>query len=285
MKLVVVTGLSGSGKSIALHTLEDLGYYCIDNLPIFLLRKLAQEMAEKRQDCYAKTAIGVDARNQVGDLSDLPALVRNLQEQGIGCEIMFLDAEDEVIFKRFGETRRKHPLSVGGRPLAEAIIQERGLLEPVLNAADLRLDTSHTTQHQLRDLIRLRLSEDSNTRISVLFQSFGFKYGVPRDADFVYDMRSLPNPYWEQGLRAYTGRDRPVQDFLDRNPRVDQLARDVGDFLKRWLPTFESDGRNYLTVAFGCTGGQHRSVYMAERLARQFRDTGRDVQLRHRELS
>ncbi len=285
MKLLMVTGLSGSGKSIALHTLEDLGYYCIDNLPLFLLRNLAQEIAEKRQDCYAKTAVGVDARNQGGDLSALPALVSDLRAQGLSCEIVFLDAQDEILIKRFGETRRKHPLSGDGQPLAEAIARERGLLEPVLNAADLRVDTSHTTQHQLRDLIRLRLSEGGEPRLSVLFQSFGFKHGVPRDADFVFDMRSLPNPYWEQGLRPYTGLDAPVQGFLDQNPRADQLARDLGDFLHRWLPAFESDGRNYLTVAFGCTGGQHRSVYMAERLARRFKQDGRDVRIRHRELS
>jgi RNase adapter protein RapZ len=284
MKLVIVTGLSGSGKSIALHTLEDLDYYCIDNLPMFLLQHLAQELADQREPCYRKTAVGIDARGQVEDLKILPALVRGLRERGVGCEIVFLDAQDETLLRRFSETRRKHPLSGKEHPLEDAIHLERRLLGPVRSAADLCIDTSNTTQHQLRDLIRQRLDERPQRGIALLCQSFGYKYGVPRDSDFVFDVRCLPNPYWDPGLRPLTGRDPAVTDFLQRDPTTCRLQEQLARFVEEWLPVFEADGRTYLTVALGCTGGQHRSVFMAEWLAARLRTAGREIQIRHREL-
>jgi RNase adapter protein RapZ len=284
MKLVIVTGLSGSGKSIALHTLEDLGYYCIDNLPMFLLQHLAQELAERRNPCYRKTAVGIDARGQVEDLKDLPTLVQGLRGRAVACEIVFLDAQDETLLRRFSETRRKHPLSGKERPLEDAIRLERRLLGTVRSNADLCIDTSNTTQHQLRDLIRHRLDERPHQGIALLCQSFGYKYGVPRDADFVFDVRCLPNPYWELGLRPLTGRDAEVAKFLQQDPTTCRLQDQLARFVEEWLPVFEADGRTYLTVALGCTGGQHRSVFMAEWLAERLRKAGREIQIRHREL-
>jgi UPF0042 nucleotide-binding protein len=285
MKLVIVTGLSGSGKSIALHTLEDMGYYCIDNLPMFLLRALIDELSERGEETYRLTAVGIDARNRSGDLHLLPELVKGLEKSDIECQTIFLEAQDEALIRRFSETRRKHPLVTDECPLAEAIELERHLMEPILTAADLRIDTTRTTQHQLRDMLRGQLGEHDTLEISLLFQSFGYKHGVPRDADFVYDMRCLPNPYWDPALRSYTGRDEPVQRFLEQDTKVVTLKQQIIAFLDQWIPSFEADGRNYLTIAVGCTGGQHRSVYMAEQLADHFRNAGRHALTRHRELS
>jgi UPF0042 nucleotide-binding protein len=285
MKLIIITGLSGSGKSIALHTLEDLGYYCIDNLPMCLLRALAQELSENPAGVYRRTAVGIDARNQHDDLRELPRLVREIRENGIECDIVFLEAQDDTLIKRFSETRRKHPLSDRQHTLAEAIQTERTLLEPFQRDADLRIDTTHTNQHQLRDIIRSRLDEKPEPSISLLFQSFGYKHGVPRDADFVFDVRCLPNPHWEANLRPLSGLDSAVKQFLEQGPHVLELLQDITGFLERWIPSFEADGRNYLTVALGCTGGQHRSVYLVERLAAHFQEQGRQALTRHRELS
>ncbi|MES9844686.1 MAG: RNase adapter RapZ [Candidatus Sedimenticola sp. PURPLELP] len=284
MKLVIVTGLSGSGKSIALHTLEDQGYYCIDNLPVFLLPALTEELSERRDHQFKLTAVSIDARNPSADLENLTAMLRPLKERDIQCEVIFLEAQDETLIKRFSETRRKHPLTDEERPLAEAIELERSLLEPFLSAADLRIDTTHTNIHELRKIIRSRIGERANNELSLLFQSFGFKHGVPRDADFVYDVRCLPNPHWHQELRPLTGRDSEVQRFLEGDERVQHLKEEIIGFLEHWIPCFESDGRNYLTVAVGCTGGQHRSVYIIEQLTAHFNHCGRNVQTRHREL-
>lgn len=285
MKLVIITGLSGSGKSIALHALEDRGYHCIDNLPLFLLPSLAAGLAGREGDLFQRAAVGIDARTPLTELENIPTLLKPLQEQGIDYEIIFLEAQDETLIKRFSETRRKHPLSSEGRPLAEAIQQERELLSPFLSAADLRIDTSHTNLHQLRQIINTRIGDHPQERLSLLFESFGYKHGVPRDADFVYDVRCLPNPHWQQSLRPFTGRDQPVADFLQSDEQVVELQRDITTFLERWIPRFEADGRCYLTVAIGCTGGQHRSVYLVEQLARHFRQHQRSTQIRHRELS
>jgi UPF0042 nucleotide-binding protein len=285
MKLIIVTGLSGSGKSVALHTLEDLGYYCIDNLPMYLLRPLATELTSHRKGITRQTAVGIDARNQSDDLRQLPELVKQMQQSGIHCEIIFLEAQDDTLIRRYSETRRKHPLSDEERPLAEAILLERTLMEPFLRDADLRIDTTHTNPHQLRETIRSRLGEKREQEISLLFESFGYKHGVPRDVDFVFDVRCLPNPHWDPKLRPYTGLDAEVRQFLEQDPRVNELKKDLVTFLERWVPWFEKDGRNYLTVAIGCTGGQHRSVYLVERLADHLRKSGRQVLTRHRELS
>jgi len=284
VKLVVVTGLSGSGKSIALHTLEDLGYNCIDNLPVFLLQELARRLMDERDPAFERTAVGIDARNAPDRLHALPPLVRELKAQGIDCRIVFLDAQADTLSKRFSETRRKHPLAGGQRSLEEAMRLERQLLDPIFGCADLYIDTTHTNVHQLRDQIHARL-ERADGRASILLMSFGFKHGVPRDADFVFDVRCLPNPHWEPQLRPLTGRDTPVMDFLEASPGVSEMLADLRGFLDRWIPAFEADGRSYLTITLGCTGGQHRSVYMTEALGRHLSRQGRPVLVRHRELS
>ncbi len=285
IKLVIVSGLSGSGKSIALHTLEDLGYYCIDNLPIYLLRAMANELKQRPQSIYPKMAVSIDARNQTSDLHQLPELVRDIRELGVHSEMIFLEAQDEVLLRRFSETRRKHPLSDEERPLSDAIQLEREILEPYLSSADLRIDTSRTNQHELRDIIRSHMDDRGPRNISLQFQSFGYKHGVPRDVDFVYDVRCLPNPHWVQELRSLTGMDAQVAEFLADSSRVQQLKIDIIAFLERWVPIFEEDGRSYLTIAIGCTGGQHRSVYLVEQLSAHFQSSGRDTIIRHRELS
>jgi UPF0042 nucleotide-binding protein len=284
MKLLVITGLSGSGKSIALHTLEDLGYYCIDNLPVFLLEDLARRLIDGCDPAFERTAVGIDARNAPGSLGDLPGLVNELRSRGAECQIIFLDARTDTLIKRFSETRRKHPLADSTRPLQEALRLERKLLEPVLSSADLHIDTTHTNVHQLRDQVRTRV-EASATGAAIQLMSFGFKHGVPRDVDFIFDVRCLPNPHWQPELRPLTGRDQAVAAFLETSPAVQAMADDLRGFLDRWVPAFEADGRIYLTIALGCTGGQHRSVYMAERIGRHLAKQGRAVLIRHRELA
>jgi len=285
MKLSIITGLSGSGKSVALHALEDAGYYCIDNLPSFLLPSLATELASRQDDCFQLTAVGIDARNPTDSLGDLSALMAPLEKQGIQYEVVFLEAQDETIIKRFSETRRKHPLSSEDRSLAEAICYERELLASFHSAASLRIDTTQTNVHQLRQLLRDRMSDHGETDLSLLFQSFGFKHSVPRDADFVFDVRCLPNPHWHQELRPLTGKDAAVTAFLEKSSDVQEMQQAITDYLSRWIPNFEEDGRSYLTIAIGCTGGQHRSVYLAEQLAAHFRGMGQHAQVRHREIS
>lgn len=285
MKLIIVTGLSGSGKSIALHTLEDQGYYCIDNLPIRLLQAFADQLLREREERYQRTALGIDARNRSSELAVVPPLARRLRDQGIDCEILFLDAQHDTLIRRFSETRRRHPLTTPERPLAEAIRLEQQLMEPFQTNADLHIDTTHTNVHELRDILRRRVADHPDDSESVLFQSFGYKNGVPRDADFVFDVRCLPNPHWQVALRPLSGRDAAVIQFLEQDPQVLRMRNDLVDFLDRWIPRFASDGRRYLTVAVGCTGGQHRSVYMVEQIARHFREAGQRVLTRHRELS
>lgn len=285
MKLAIITGLSGSGKSVALHTLEDEGYYCIDNLPVFLLPALAGELITRKDKRFQLVAISIDARNAPAEFESIDNLLAPLNAEKIRYEVIFLEAQDETLIKRFSETRRRHPLTGGARPLAEAISYERELMAPFLNIADLRIDTSQTTLHELRHLIRSRISERLDTKISLLLQSFGFKQGVPRDADFVYDARCLPNPHWQPALRQLTGKDSAVQTFLGESGDVQRYKEDLIRFLEHWIPCFEVEGRSYLTIAIGCTGGQHRSVYLVERLATHFRTCGRQIQTRHRDLS
>ncbi len=284
MKLVIVSGLSGSGKSIALHVLEDLGYYCIDNLPVGMLPGLAEQLRQ-RPGPAEPVAVGIDARNLIDDLQRFPAILADLREGGVTTEVLFLEAEDATLLKRFSETRRRHPLSSDETPLAEAIVQERRLLEPVAGEARLHIDTTQTNVHQLRDLIRQRVAGAADGQLSLLFESFGFKHGVPVDADFVFDVRCIPNPHWVPELRPLTGRDRAVAEYLEAHPEVHQMYEDIRDFLTTWIPRFEADNRSYMTVAVGCTGGQHRSVYLVERLSEHFRRLRAGVLSRHRELS
>lgn len=284
MRLLIVSGLSGSGKSIVLDTLEDSGYYCIDNLPVTLLEDFINHVMLIDTKTYAKTAIGIDARNQSGSLvnfSESLTLIRNKQ---IDCEIIFMQAEESTLLKRYSETRRKHPLTDLSIPLREALKVEREMLAPVARHATVVIDTSRTNYHQLRELIRERVGERDVRHISLQFQSFGFKHGVPLDADFVFDARSLPNPYWTPELRGLTGKDQPVIDFLEDHRLVSDFFEDVAKFLERWIPRFECEGRSYLTVAIGCTGGQHRSVYLADALADRFSKIFATVIVRHREM-
>jgi UPF0042 nucleotide-binding protein len=281
MKLVIVSGLSGAGKTVALHSLEDMGAYCMDNLPVNLLPAIAAQL-NRWQTAYSCVAVSIDARN-IG-LREVAGLLQTLKDSGVHYEILFLDASDEALIKRFSETRRKHPLSFQGVPLAEAIGRERELLEPLSSRADLHIDTTQLHLHQLRDLIRLRLKLQPSQGLTLLFESFGFKYGIPQDADFVFDARCLPNPHWDLRLRPLTGKDQPVIGFLREQSRVQEMLSDLIKFLDTWLPQFEADNRSYLTVAVGCTGGRHRSVYLTEQLAAHFRQRREGVLLRHREL-
>jgi UPF0042 nucleotide-binding protein len=282
--MIVVSGLSGSGKSIALQTLEDLDYYCVDNLPITLLQPFAQEILRCEHNLSQTTAVGIDARNFLGELENFATLIAELRASGLKVEILFLQAADEVLLKRYSETRRKHPLSLAGLTLLEAIREERHLLECISAHADLNIDTSLTHVHELRRLVRQRLHEAQADSVSILFESFGFKKGIPADADFIFDVRCLPNPYWEPQLRPLTGLDEAVVTFLNQQPEVLRMIEDLRRFLDTWIPCFETGDRSYLTLAIGCTGGQHRSVFIAEVLAGYFRQTRRNIMIRHREL-
>jgi UPF0042 nucleotide-binding protein len=284
MKLIIVTGLSGSGKSIALDTLEDCGYFCIDNLPVTLLEDFINHVMLVDSKTYAKTAIGIDARNQSESLVNFSDSMRLIHAKGINCEVIFMQAEEATLLKRYSETRRKHPLTDFNIPLKEALKIEREMLTPIARHASVIIDTSRTHYHQLRELIKDQIGERDARHISLQFQSFGFKHGVPLDADFVFDARALPNPYWIPELRGLTGKDQGVITFLQGQALTDELFEDIRGFLERWIPRFESEGRSYLTVAVGCTGGQHRSVYLANALAKLFKNTYFNVIVRHREL-
>ena len=284
MRIIIVSGLSGSGKTIALQTLEDLDYYCVDNLPFKLILPLAREIRTANDLLPPTVAVGVDARNFIDELNQFPATLAELRASDLTVDVLFLQAAEEVLLKRYSETRRRHPLDAGSVPLREAIRQERRLLEPIVACADLIIDTSETNLYQLRDLVRARVHGTPPEAMSLLFESFGFKNGVPADADFVFDVRCLPNPHWEPPLRPLTGLDRPVMDFLERQPEVMTMIADLRRFVETWLPCFEASNRSYLTVAIGCTGGQHRSVFIADALARYFSGRRDYVMVRHREL-
>ena len=284
MKLLIVSGLSGSGKSIALDTLEDCGYYCIDNLPVTLLEDFINHVMLVDMKTYAKTAIGIDARNQSESLVNFSESLDLIRNKKIDCDIIFMQAEESTLLKRYSETRRRHPLTDLNVPLSEALKIEKRMLMPVARHATVVIDTSRTHYHQLRELIRDQIGERNSRHISLQFQSFGFKHGVPLDADFVFDARSLPNPHWIPELRGLTGKDAQVIDFLEKQEHAAELFKDITGFLERWIPRFEAEGRSYLTVAIGCTGGQHRSVYLVDALVRQFKDPALNVIVRHREL-
>lgn len=284
MRLIIVSGLSGSGKSVALNMLEDLGYYCIDNIPIALLRTLVEQIIVTRDPAYELTAVGIDARNRQADLAALPELVRELRSRDIACEVVFLHADDNVLLKRFGETHRKHPLLVSGISLREAIKHEAELLGPVTNVADLTIDTTRSSIYELREAIRRRVADRKLDELSILIESFGYKHGLPADADFVFDVRCLPNPYWEPQLRGLDGRDALVAQFIESQTLTSALIDDIVRFLEQWLPHFADVKRTYMTVAIGCTGGQHRSVYVAEQVARRLTRRYSHIITRHNEL-
>jgi len=284
-RLIIVSGLSGSGKSVALNVLEDLGFYCIDNLPAGLLPALLPEITrEGGAVATQRIAVGIDARNPATDLEALPALVQGMKRGGIECDVIFLQAEDDILLKRYSETRRRHPLGDSGLALRDAIDRERELLGPVINTADLVIDTTRTSVYELRDALRERVAARLPRSLSILIESFGYKHGIPTDADFVFDLRCLPNPYWEANLRPLTGTDAAVIRYLDDQPLVQSMYRDIIGFLRRWIPEYLSFHRSYLTVGVGCTGGQHRSVYMAEKLARALAKEHTPIHTRHNEL-
>jgi UPF0042 nucleotide-binding protein len=284
VRLIFLSGLSGSGKSVALHMLEDLHFYCIDNIPAALLQTFISHTVRSGAPVYERTAVGIDARNPDADIATVPMLIDELKRSGILCELLFLVTSDEELLRRYAETRRKHPLSRQGENLHDAIAMERALLEPVVNAADLVIDTSRMGVHELRELINRRVGTRPRDRMSVLFESFGFKYGIPGDADFVFDARSLPNPYWEPSLRALTGRDQAVVHFLETQPGVARFIDDVANFVEARIAEHQAANRRYLTVAVGCTGGQHRSVYIVEQLAARIASRWPQVALRHSAL-
>ena len=284
MRLIIVSGLSGSGKSVALHMLEDMDFYCVDNIPAALLKPFISHTIRGTGDTYPRTAVGLDARNRANEIETIPALVGELRRSGIDCEVLYLHAAEEVLLKRYAETRRKHPLVTGEVGLREAIASERRLLEPVITAADWVIDTSNMGVHALRELIRERMDRRSEGRLSLMFESFGYKNGIPGDADFVFDVRSLPNPYWEHALRSLTGRDSAVIEYLRGHASVRSMIADLTAFLEKRIGEFSQANRSYLTIAIGCTGGQHRSVYIAEQLAEHFRQAHPQVLTRHDSL-
>ncbi len=284
MNMSIISGLSGSGKSVALHALEDMDYYCIDNLPVGLLEAFANEIREQTMSDGRNVAVGIDARNHPDQLSNFPKIIASLRSQGIICNILFLQADDATLLKRFSETRRKHPLSGADTPLADAINRERKLLGPITANADMFIDTSRTNVHQLRDLVMESLGKNQKSGFLMLLRSFGYKHGIPGDADFVFDARCLPNPHWQADLRNLTGKDSAVADYLEHEEVARLYYQQLEDFLTSWVPRFQADNRSYLSIAIGCTGGQHRSVYLVERLARELKNRLCDIVTRHREL-
>jgi UPF0042 nucleotide-binding protein len=277
MQLVLISGLSGSGKSVALNVLEDSGYYCVDNLPVDLVMPLLDSLAGSGHE---HIALSMDARSGTS-VRALPQTVAALKQKGIDARLLYLEAKDETLIKRFSETRRRHPLSVGGLTVAECIARERELLGDIGESGH-HIDTSELSPNTLRSWIK-DLVEVDRSRLTLLFESFGFKQGIPLDADFVFDVRCLPNPYYEPELRGLTGQDPAVAAFLEANETTRNMYRDIHSFIATWLPAFVRENRSYLTVAIGCTGGQHRSVYIAERLGAAF-GADNQVMVRHRQI-
>ena len=284
-RLIIVSGVSGAGKSVALHTLEDLGYYCIDNLPANFLKAVVDDILADDSGRARLVAVGIDARNRRDDLLALPGVVREVRERDISTDLLFFQASEEVLLQRFRETRRRHPLTDEHTDLRQALAQERELLAEIASAANLTIDTSNTSIYELADTIRQRVGRRGQEKLSVLIESFGFKHGIPGDADFVFDLRALPNPYWTVKLRGLTGLDPEVIEFLDNAETVAAMHDDIVGFLRRWIPRWKESDRGYMTIAIGCTGGQHRSVYMTERVARSLRDTHDPVNVRHSALT
>lgn len=283
MQLVIISGRSGSGKSAALHALEDLGYYAIDNLPAGLLIPLAEQA--RVQNNLNRVAVSIDARNLSQDLDRFPTIMQELDAEGVEVLVVYLNANAKTLMERFSATRRRHPLTRDGQlSLNEAIEEEQKLLDPLASLAQLTLDTTRLSVHELRNTIATQVAHRPQQTTTLLFQSFGFKRGVPLDADLIFDARCLPNPYWDITLREKTGLDSEVIQFLEQHPMPGVMFDDIRQFVEHWLPRYIESSRSYVTVGIGCTGGQHRSVYLAERLGKHFAEHYKDVQIRHREL-
>ena len=283
-RLVIVSGLSGAGKTVALHALEDHGFYCVDNLPIGFLSRFIVSVTSEATISAANVAVGIDARNQVDEIEELPSILATSNDYKIKVEVVFISASDETLIKRFSETRRRHPLTSNDVALPQAIARERELLEPIIERADLVIDTTLMHLHKLREVVKERVVSDRGNDLSLQITSFGFKYGVPPDADYVFDLRCLPNPHWDPNLRDLPGTSEEVADFLMHTEDVQKMIADILHFLSGWIPVFERDDRAYLTIAVGCTGGRHRSVFVCEQLSKHFEEHGRHVTVRHRDL-
>ena len=285
MRLVVISGHSGSGKTSALNILEDVGFTCIDNLPASLLENLIDQLTASNNHRGLNVAVGIDARNLVGDLNKIPKILKHIRRENVDVSVIFLYARRADLLRRYSETRRRHPLSSDSVGLKEAIDLEKQLLSPISDIADRSVDTSRLTLHQLRDLVKNIVVPNTPQHMSILFESFGFKNGVPSDSDFVFDVRCLPNPYWKEHLKSQTGHDAGVIEFLESQAEVASMLADIIGFLTRWIPHFQQNNRSYLTVSIGCTGGQHRSVYLANRLHEHFSQLHPLVHVSHKELA
>jgi UPF0042 nucleotide-binding protein len=280
--LIVLTGMSGGGKTVALRAMEDLEFYCVDNLPSALLPQLVNAVIEGNSK-HRRIAVGVDVRNRGADFAYMPTVLSELAAAGVQVHLVFLDCRDEVLIKRYSETRRRHPLATRGVSLADAIVEERRLLRPLMAIAEKVIDSSELNVHQLRRLVATGYAQ-ATAGLTLMFQSFAFKHGLPLDADFVFDARCLPNPHWQAHLRPLSGKDAPVREFLDAQPLVSEYFADTARWLDAWLPRFEQDDRSYVTISIGCTGGRHRSVYLVEKLAAYYRSSRDGVLTFHREL-
>ncbi|MBH97140.1 MAG: RNase adapter RapZ [Rhodospirillaceae bacterium] len=283
MRIVIISGLSGSGKSVALHVLEDLGFYCIDNIPVRLLSSFVSEISPDKNPSYASVGVGLDARN-MHDIKLLREEIKKLRNTGATCEVIFLQAKNDILLSRFSETRRKHPLTFKNMDLNEAVSKERELLGPIIDIADLIVDTTKSNINELRELIENRIKSRKEGNLSILVQSFGYKHGLPPEADFVFDVRCLPNPYWEKNLRPLNGLNEKVINFLNKQSSVSCMIEDITKFLNDWIPCYQDFQRAYLTIAIGCTGGQHRSVHIVENVAKKIA-TETEIQIIHRELN
>ena len=285
MRIVVISGHSGSGKTSALNILEDVGFTSVDNLPSSLLPELIHQLKEDSSDPNLQLAVGIDARNLVGDLTKIPKMLGIIENSGVQVDVIFLKAQRNDLLRRYSETRRKHPLSTDDIGLKEAIDLEENIISPIAQVASLTIDTSGLTLHQLRDLVKNTIVPKAEQQMTILFESFGFKQRIPNGSDFVFDVRCLPNPYWKTELRTQTGHDSGVITFLESQVDVASMLADIIGYLTRWIPKFEANNRSYLTVSIGCTGGQHRSVYIANRLHEHFSQQYNFVQVMHKELA
>ncbi len=281
--VVIVSGISGGGKSTALNALEDLGYYCIDNLPAAMLPDFGPQISAN-PELYKKVALGIDARSRESDLQVVIDWIEWLRANGFNCKLIFITADKPVLIKRFSETRRRHPLTHRDQVLPDAIESEMKLLEPLRRYADQVIESSNTNIHQLRQQVWNCVDRRSGG-MTIVLQSFAFKRGVPQDVDFMFDARILPNPYWEEDLKSLTGKDKPVQEWLESNQAVVSMTKDIQTFMHAWLPAFQNAQRSYVTIGIGCTGGKHRSVYLAEKLATSLCEKHENVLVHHREAS
>ena len=285
MRILIITGLSGSGKSVALNTLEDDDFYCVDNLPVALLPVFIQQCVRENKQYHEKIAIGIDARSGEAGIDDLINIVQTLKNDHKQVEVLFFSAEINTLIKRFSETRRKHPLTSQAVPLIKAIHLEQAMLGKIADYADLTIDTTRTNVRQLRAKVNQVVIDKPGRQLTIVLQSFGFKHGVPSDADFVFDVRCLPNPYWQPNLRNLTGKDAAVINYLSQYPEVDGMIGSIIEFMQKWIPLFAQENRSYLTVSIGCTGGHHRSVYCINRVARALgKKLQQAITVRHREF-